>query len=147
MKDPSDIFEIEITCEYRGEVYRVRDNGYVFRLRKPEKKKRPLDEKWMTGKVNKQNGYLYFSSHVVHRIVATAFHEQPSNNLVVDHIDTNKQNNRPENLRWVTRLDNILLNPISCKRVIYKFGSIDKYFEFLANPLKSPTTVFLGPWA
>ena len=132
MKDLFDIFEIEKTCEYKGEVYRVRDNGCIFRLRKSKNKKRPLDEKWTLGKVNKQRGYLYFSSEVVHRIVATAFHKQPSkNHNIVDHIDTNRQNNRPENLRWVTRLDNILLNPISCRKIIYKYGSID---EFLANP-------------
>jgi len=131
LKDLSGIFEIEKTCEYRGEVYRVRDNGYLLRKRKSEKKKRPLDEKWTTGKVNKQRGYSYFSSESVHRIVATAFHKQPSKSHVVDHIDTNKQNNRPQNLRWVSRLENILLNPISLKRIIYKYGSVD---EFLANP-------------
>ena len=50
--------------------------------------------------------------------MATAFHgEPPTKEHVVDHIDTNKQNNRPENLRWVTRLENILLNPITAKRI------------------------------
>jgi len=133
LKDLSDIFEIQKTCEYREEVYRVRDNGYVLRVKKPEKRKRPLDEKWTRGNADKQKGYLNFSSETVHRIVATAFHEQPSKSHVVDHIDTNKQNNRPENLRWVTRLENILLNPITLSRIIYKYGSLDKFF---ANPSK-----------
>jgi len=133
MKINSEIFEIEKTCEYRGEVYRVRDNGYIYRIGRPNKKKRPLDEKWTLGNVDKQRGYLNFSSEVVHRIVATAFHEQPSKSHVVDHIDTNKQNNRAENLRWVTRLENILLNPITLSRIIYKYGSLDKFF---ANPSK-----------
>ena len=134
MKDLSDIFEIQKTCEYKGEVYHVRDNGYVFRLRKSNKRERPLDEVWTIGKVNKQRGYLYYSSEVVHRIIATAFHKQPTkNHNIVDHIDTNRQNNRPDNLRWVTKLENILLNPISCAKVIYKYGSID---EFLKDPSK-----------
>jgi hypothetical protein len=75
---------------------------------------------------------MAISSHKVHRIVAIAFHgEQPSKSHVVDHIDTNRRNNRPENLRWVTRLENILLNPITAKRVEYLYGSIE---EFLADP-------------
>ena len=134
MKDLSDIFEIQKTCEYKGEVYHVRDNGYVFRFRKSNKRKRPLDEIWTNGKINKQRGYLSLSSEAVHRIVATAFHKKPSHKHVVDHIDTNKQNNRPENLRWVTRLENILLNPITLKRIIYKYGSIDKFFENPSSP-------------
>ena len=134
MKDLSNKFEIQKTCEYKGEVYHVRDNGYVFRFRKSNKRKRPLDEIWTIGKVNIKRGYLSFSSEAVHRIVATAFHKKPSDKHVVDHIDTNKQNNRPENLRWVTRLENILLNPITLKRIIFKYGSIDKFFENPSSP-------------
>ncbi len=134
MNNILDIFETEKTCEYRGEIYRVRDNGSVFRCKKPEKRKRPLDEKWTFGKPDNQKGYLNFSSETVHRIVATAFHgRQPSDKHIVDHIDTNKKNNRPENLRWITRLENILMNPITLSRIIYKYGSID---NFLSNPAK-----------
>ena len=129
-----DIFETEKTCEYREEIYHVRDNGSIYRCRKSGKRKRPLDEKWTFGKPDKQKGYLNFSSETVHRIVATAFHgKQPSDKHIVDHIDTNKKNNRPENLRWITRLENILLNPITLSRIIYKYGSID---NFLSNPAK-----------
>lgn len=129
-----DIYESEKNCEYRGEIYHVRDNGTIFRCQKPNKRKRPLDEKWTFGKPCKQKGYMNFSSETVHRIVATAFHgKQPSEKHIVDHIDTNKKNNRPENLRWITRLENILLNPITLSRVIFKYGSID---NFLSNPSK-----------
>lgn len=70
----------------------------------------------------------------VHRIVATAFHGEPSTKEhVVDHIDTNKRNNRPQNLRWVTRLENVLLNPITAKRIAYVCGSVE---AFLSDPAK-----------
>lgn len=68
----------------------------------------------------------------VHIIVATAFHGQkPTKEYVVDHIDTNRRNNRADNLRWVTRLENALDNPITRKRIIMRCGSIE---AFLANP-------------
>lgn len=112
----------------------MRDNGAILRKQKPNKRKRPLDEKWSFGNTCKKRGYKHFSSETVHRIVATAFYgAQPTANHVVDHIDTNKENNRPENLRWVTRLENILLNEITLSRIIYKYGSID---NFLADPSK-----------
>ena len=74
-----DIFKIEKTCKYRGEVYHVRDNGAIYRCRRSGKRKRPLDEKWIFGNPNKLTGYMNIASETVHRIVATAFHgPQPS---------------------------------------------------------------------
>jgi hypothetical protein len=132
-----DIFDEEKkTCEYRREIYHVRENGSIYRCRKPRKRKRPLDEKWTLGNPCKHKGYMNFSSETVHRIVATAFHgKQPSEKHIVDHIDTNKKNNRPENLRWITRLENILLNPITLSRIIFKYGSIDNFLTNPSNPI------------
>jgi len=125
-------FEKEASCTYRGEEYCVRDNGAVLRRAQAAKRKRPLDETWTFGTPSPSDGYMAVSAHKVHRIVATAFNgEPPSKGHVVDHIDTNRRNNRPNNLRWVTRLENILLNPISAKRVEFLYGSIE---EFLADP-------------
>ena len=44
----------------------------------------------------------------VHRLVATAFHENPNNLPQVDHIDGNRKNNAASNLRWVSVQDNTL---------------------------------------
>ncbi len=86
------------------------------------------------GKLNSKTGYLEIASARIHRIVATAFHgEPPTKEHVVDHIDTNKQNNRPDNLRWVTRLENILLNPITARPIELVCGSVE---AFLADPSK-----------
>lgn len=123
-------FKSEKEVVFKGEKYLVRDNGSIYRKRKIENRKRPLDEKWTFGKKDHQKGYMNISNHTVHRIVAVAFLGKPPTEAhVVDHIDTNKCNNRPENLRWVTRLENILLNPITLKRVIYAYGSLDNFFD------------------
>jgi hypothetical protein len=122
-------------CHYKNEHYSVRDNGAVLRHAPNNKRTRPTDNKWTFGKPNSKTGYLEIASVRIHRIVATAFHgEPPTKEHVVDHIDTNKQNNRPDNLRWVTRLENVLLNPITVKRIEIACGcSVE---EFLSNPSK-----------
>lgn len=122
----------EKVCIYKGEQYSVKSNGEVLRHPRTGKRPRPTDNQWTFGKFNEKNGYLEIASERVHRIVATAFHGvAPTKDHVVDHIDTNRQNNRPENLRWVTRLENVLLNPITAKRIALVCGSIE---AFLANP-------------
>ena len=124
----------EIICIYKGERYSVRDNGAVLRYPMEGKRPRPTDNSLTFGKLNTKTGYLEIASVRIHRIVATAFHgEPPTKEHVVDHMDTNKQNNRPENLRWVTRLENILLNPITARRIELVCGSVE---EFLADPSK-----------
>jgi hypothetical protein len=131
-----DQFEKELEVEYRGEMYRVRDNGSVYRKRRPSKRKRPRDEIWTFGKPNAFTGYMHIGIEVVHRIVATAFHgKQPSEKYIVDHIDTNRRNNRVENLRWITRLDNLLQNPITHRRITKAYGSLDEFFKHPDAPL------------
>lgn len=121
-------------CTYNNELYSVRDNGAVFRHSKIGGRARKYDNQWTYGNLNFNSGYLEIASATVHRIVATAFHgKAPTKDHVVDHIDTNRQNNRPENLRWVTRLENILLNPITAKKLAIICGSVE---AFLADPSK-----------
>jgi len=129
-----DDFDSEVTCYYKNELYTVRDNGAVLRKPRDNERPRPTDNKWTFGKLNVKTGYLEIGSVRIHRIIAMAFHgEPPHKEHVVDHIDTNKHNNRPENLRWVTRLENVLLNPITAKRIATVCGSVE---AFLADPSK-----------
>lgn len=129
-----EVFKQEVECVYKDERYSVRDNGAIFRYPIEGKRLRPTDNNWTFGKLNIKTGYLEIASVRIHRIVATAFHgETPTKEHVVDHIDTNKQNNRSDNLRWVTRLENILLNPITARRIELVCGSIE---VFLADPSK-----------
>lgn len=132
MKDQIDIFEKESECDYKGEHYSVRDNGAVMRHPKNNHHPRRLDCFWTFGKKDDKTGYMFLGSARVHQIVATAFYGPPeSSTLIVDHKDTNRCNNRAENLRWLTRLENALNNPITRKRIILCCGSIS---AFINNP-------------
>ena len=113
MIDVDDYKEIA-ECVYKGEQYSVRDNGAVIRHLREGKRPRKDDGVWTFGVKNSANGYMQIGTHRVHIIVATAFYgERDSKVYVVDHIDTNRCNNRKENLRWLTRLENVLMNPVT----------------------------------
>lgn len=127
-------FNRELECSYDGERYSVRDNGAVLRQPRENGRRRSADNEWTFGNPSDKTGYMEIASVRVHRIVATAFHgDPPTPQYVVDHIDTNRRNNRPENLRWLTRLENALKNPITARRIELVCGSIE---AFLADPSK-----------
>ena len=151
-------------CIYKEEQYSARDNGAIMRHPREGMRKRKLDDVWSFGKPNDATGYMDFCGERVHRIVATAFHGQaPSEQHVVDHIDTNRRNNRPENLRWLTRLENILSNEITRKKVelicgsieaflenpslLYGYESVDKNFFWMKNATKEEAKNCLANWS
>ena len=46
--------------------------------------------------------------YLVSRLICAAFHGEPENSkMTVDHLNGDYQDNRPENLEWVTRKENV----------------------------------------
>lgn len=60
--------------------------------------------------------YLYISGFNIHRAVAELFIPNPDNKLEIDHINTDRADNRAENLRWVTHKENCN-NPLTVKHI------------------------------
>ena len=141
-----DIYDEERVCEYEGEIYSVRDNGAVMRHPREGGRKRRLDNIWTFGKINADNGYLFIGSVRIHRIVATAFlGEAPPKSYVVDHIDTNRQNNRPSNLRWLSKIENIILNEITRTKLELLCGcSIEDILSDMSILKDIPSTSHFG---
>ena len=130
MEDYIQLYKEIKECDFKGRHYSVRDNGAVYRHQKENSRPAPLDNVWTFGTQDSYSGYMMIAGVRVHQIVATAFHgPAPAENLVVDHIDNNKCNNRPSNLHWVTRLENALNNPITRAKIELVCGSIEAFIE------------------
>jgi len=103
-------------------IYEVSNKGRVKSLSRivvHRNRTQPKSERILKNNTNKggynmvvlcKNNRTY--PKLVHRLVAEAFIPNPLNKAVIDHIDTNPQNNNVENLRWVTIKENCL-NPLT----------------------------------
>lgn len=96
--------------------YRVSNLGRVFSYRgKIEKLLRPSKSWYGYEQVTLSNGEKK-RTMVVHRLVALAFLPNPENKPCVDHLNTIKTDNRPENLRWVSHKENSA-NPLTVEHM------------------------------
>ena len=89
---------------YEG-LYQISDDGKVRRLFKGGRTKELKNRDGLYYTVSLSKGCKK-TSYSVHRLVAEAFIDVPTNHLEVNHKDGNKKNNNVENLEWVTQEEN-----------------------------------------
>ena len=82
---------------------RRRWNGIVEVLHKPHILKQNLQKGYPFIDLSKDN---HKNKCAIHRLVASVFLANPYNKPCIDHINTIKNDNRVENLRWVTNKEN-----------------------------------------
>lgn len=71
-----------------------------------------IKEKIIKCRIDPKQGYVRTSlgkgtKYFIHRLVASAFIDNPEDKKEVNHIDFNRSNNRAENLEWALRIENI----------------------------------------
>ena len=107
---------------YEGE-YKVSNMGNVYSI---------IKHRLSSLILNKTLGYLFVNLHGknyrVHRLVALTFIPNPENKPYIDHINTIKTDNRVENLRWCTPMENTH-NQISFTKMVeaIKKANIGKF--------------------
>lgn len=120
--------EQEIWKDIKGweGLYQVSNLARVRSTFRYKKIIKPYIDKWGYLEVN-----LYRNNKTthkkIHRLVAEAFIHNPDNKPCVDHIDTNKLNNLPENLRWCTYRENCN-NPLSLKHLSESLSGEKNYW-------------------
>lgn len=102
--------EYKVCTGYRGTKYIVTKNGLIYHYI-PEYNLIKLIIPWDCKGYKKvsirlENGKA--AQFYVHRIVAFLFIPNPENKAEVNHINRDKQDNRVENLEWVTKSENEL---------------------------------------
>ena len=91
--------------DYNG-LYRVSNLGRVKSMR--------FNGRILTGSIN-HSGYMVVNltkdgvtkHKFIHRLVATAFIDNPENKPFINHIDSNPLNNVIDNLEWCTQAENV----------------------------------------
>lgn len=82
----------------------------------------------------------------IHRLVAIAFLSNPENLPEVDHKDTDRKNNKLENLRWVTGSENTRNREV-CKKATSQYNGVrlhEKSGKWQVSVWFNRTTKHLG---
>lgn len=99
---------------YEG-IASIREDGMVRLHDRISPTGKLLKAKWIKPHANRDGGYLFVKlpelggkrkNFYIHRLVASAFVANNCKGDTVNHIDGNKQNNSPNNLEWLSHIDN-----------------------------------------
>jgi len=117
MSQTTDILQEEWRCVYGYEgIYEISNHGAVRSLTRKSKHSRG-GSRTLKGRLMK-NGYCgdydavqlskygKVTNHLIHRLVASSFIDNPDNKKCVNHKDGNKKNNHSYNLEWCTYSEN-----------------------------------------
>lgn len=92
--------DFEVFLQVFNSNYYISNFGRVYNIRSKKITLSPEGKgKYARVKIN-------CKKYRVHRLVAQLFIPNPDNKPYVDHIDGDRYNNRVDNLRWVTSLEN-----------------------------------------
>jgi len=116
------MLEIWKPVEGFGDKYLVSNYGRVQSLHRKPKIVMPSPNK-------KRHGYMYINlqysgvrkNWLLHQLVAKIFLPNPDNKPQVNHIDFNPNNNRIDNLEWVTGIENIN-HTVQAGRTAHNYG-------------------------
>lgn len=86
--------------------YQITVEGHVFNSQGQRMKSRVGDRGYEKVTIVAESGERVYA--LVHRLVATAYIDNPDNKPFVNHIDGIKTNNHVSNLEWVTPRENML---------------------------------------
>lgn len=114
---------VQRTLLIDGNIIYCYDDGSIERYSNaPQHSHNPLRKDFGS---NDGRGYRYIKinkkPYKAHKLIAMAFINNPNNYTEVDHINRDKTDNRPCNLRWVTRKMNND-NTFKVENALHKYG-------------------------
>ena len=134
---------------------RTAEGKTTFSARFPHRvwRQRIMKQKWQSRKDSKKLDAKVClwkdgeeKTHLVARLIAMSFLPAPYDKLTVNHIDGNPQNNRIDNLEWVTNAENIRLGFQTglYKEIQKPTILVDEYGYMMTFDSQSDASRFLG---